>query len=334
MRKSILFAAAGASLLLTGCQDNFMGEHRYETLPVEEVPYAEESPVKKNTDYSDDFRAPVRQAKPVPVKPAVVRQKYEPMTGVVSSGGVDSTAVNKKNTKTNTAAVTAIPSDGVHIVRNGDTPDRIARKYNVKLSALMAANNLTEESAKRLQVNQKLVIPSGGKKVSSKLAAKAEKKEADKVQTDSNGKYVVRSGDTPERIARKFKVKLKDLMAANNLTEASARNLQIGQELVIPGKSAAAPQAIPSSSDAEKSSANTTIEGDTNKDVAPPTAVSEQTDNIELDNYDIIELDADTTYTELASKYNISEAKLREINIADPTQTKLVKGDPVFVPKR
>ena len=61
-----------------------------------------------------------------------------------------------------------------------------------------------------------------------------------------NGHYVI---DThchvyPEKIARRFKVKLADLLKVNNMTEADARKLQIGKKLVIPGQ-AAAPAAAP-----------------------------------------------------------------------------------------
>ena len=114
----------------------------------------------------------------------------------------------------------------------------------------MQANNLTEESAKRLQIDQKLVIPAAGTKAvySKKAAGKGGKavkaaKQSGKTSAASlnaDGTYSIKRGDTPERIARKLKVKLADLLSANNLDESASRRLQIGQKLVVPGSSAVA----------------------------------------------------------------------------------------------
>lgn len=44
--------------------------------------------------------------------------------------------------------------------------------------------------------------------------------------------YVVKAGDTPVAIAQRFKIKVEDLLAANNIT--NPRSLQVGQLLKIP----------------------------------------------------------------------------------------------------
>jgi LysM repeat protein len=44
----------------------------------------------------------------------------------------------------------------------------------------------------------------------------------------------VKSGDTASAIAADLGITVRDLAAANNLTEADLRNLRIGQELRIP----------------------------------------------------------------------------------------------------
>lgn len=56
------------------------------------------------------------------------------------------------------------------------------------------------------------------------------------VGTDANGcpTYTLQAGDFPGKIANQFGVSLGDLLRANNLTEADATRLQIGQVLVIP----------------------------------------------------------------------------------------------------
>jgi LysM repeat protein len=49
-------------------------------------------------------------------------------------------------------------------------------------------------------------------------------------------KYTVQSGDNPERIARRHRVRLSDLLKINNLNEEQAKNLKVGQVLYIPRK--------------------------------------------------------------------------------------------------
>lgn len=56
-----------------------------------------------------------------------------------------------------------------------------------------------------------------------------------------NGKYTVRSGDTVWDIARKQKVSVDSILRANGLKEKST--LKVGASLIIPGKTAAKPQA-------------------------------------------------------------------------------------------
>lgn len=52
--------------------------------------------------------------------------------------------------------------------------------------------------------------------------------------TDANKTYVVQSGDSPAKIAKKFKVSFENLLKVNNIDDP--KKLKIGQTLVIPGK--------------------------------------------------------------------------------------------------
>jgi hypothetical protein len=47
-------------------------------------------------------------------------------------------------------------------VRSGDTPIAIAGQLGISLDALMSANNLSSEDARRLRAGQVLIIPGGG----------------------------------------------------------------------------------------------------------------------------------------------------------------------------
>lgn len=53
-------------------------------------------------------------------------------------------------------------------------------------------------------------------------------------KADSKKSYVVAKGDTPLKIAKKFKVPFDDLLAANKIDDPT--KLKIGQKLVIPVK--------------------------------------------------------------------------------------------------
>jgi LysM repeat protein len=347
VRKSFFFAVAGAGLIFAGCQDHIMGEHRYHVIPVDD-PYQSDvqpsAPSRQNT-VAEPFAAPQPQPAFPAAKQPEQRQtaavKYEPMVDAVSSGGVDSPAPAKVK-KAQTPASGTVAPGGTYIVKRGDTPERIARKHRVRLSALMSANNLDDASARKLQVGQKLIIPGKDTAVAPAKAAKPAAKAADTAAapaTLENGKYKVRSGDTLERIARKFKVKLKDLLTVNNLNEESSRRLQIGQELIIPGKSVgsdpkpetvttdAAGNQLPASAPAVK-----TDNGQ--QPVTETTATDNQATTKTVTDYVLVETEAETTYAEFAKKHGVSEEALREMNDADSSATVIPAQTLVFVPKQ
>ena len=45
--------------------------------------------------------------------------------------------------------------------------------------------------------------------------------------------YIVKEGDNPWKIAKKFNIKFEELLERNNLDEEKARNLKVGQKLRI-----------------------------------------------------------------------------------------------------
>ncbi len=114
-------------------------------------------------------------------------------------------------TLTATTALTA-PEVVTYVVKSGDTLSEIASAYGVTVDALIAANDLPDEM---LDVDQVLEIPPVG----AELAGTATKT------------YVVKSGDTLERIANQYQVAVDDIIEANDL---DSDLLQVGQKLVIP----------------------------------------------------------------------------------------------------
>ena len=350
MRKSYLFVAAGTAVLFCGCPTTPVTGTRT-VIPAMDDPAAIEQPAQM-TQGTPSWEAP---AKP---QPQVTVPTFEPMTGVTSSGGVDRAprSKGKKSGKKSGSAIAV--AGGKYVVQPGDTPERIARKLRVRLSALMAANNLDQQSARRLQIGQKLVIPGkNAKVVPAKKSGKGKKAVAVKNAPDAidnDGKYVIQSGDTPERIARKHRVRLSELLKANNLDAQSARRLQIGQKLVIPGKTVVTevkppvtedvpdlpvPVMPPVNADATATDVTatdtaatgttaTTADAPAATDTAAPAVTTEATDS-ESD-IQMVSIEADTTAAALAAKYNVSAEVISQKNSG---KTEFMKGDLVFVPK-
>jgi LysM repeat protein len=129
-----------------------------------------------------------------------------------------------------------------YTVKSGDNLWTIARKHNLTLAQLTAANNLSTNSS--LRPGQKLVIP--GKPASAAAAATATggagptAKSTDAATaatinraTSDGVKHVVKSGETLGAIARKYGVAQGELAVANNISDPA--RIRPGMELVIPG---------------------------------------------------------------------------------------------------
>ena len=356
-RKSVLAAMFGL-VILTGCQsevmktryvtnadgpseaaENFENTESAAKTPVQTADAAASAsaPAVVPAATQDDPVAPQQPAAQQPAASAI--PVFAPMEGVKSSGGVSS--VPRKG---RSAAA------GEYIVRKGDTLGKIARRYNTSVSAIIEANNMTERDVKYLRIGKKLVIP-GGKAVKKSRKAAVRKRAAAKTTesaapaTAEGGVYIVRAGDFPERIARRHKVKVADLLKANNLTEASSRSLRIGQKLVIPGaagtgEAAAAPaeKAAPAETAApaenkevkdadelasalEKTVSDTAPAAEKNTAEAADEALPEEHINIT----------EDITVKDAAAKYKITEEKLRKLNV-HITGPVIPKGELLFVP--
>ena len=109
-----------------------------------------------------------------------------------------------------------------HKVAQGDNLWSIAKRYGTTVAALSVYNGLDAKKS-HLRIGQKLELPPTG---SSK--AKQPSSIAD-TTTHRVGK-----GDTPFGIASSYKISLRDLLAANNMTSSSV--IHPGQKLLIPSK--------------------------------------------------------------------------------------------------
>jgi len=113
------------------------------------------------------------------------------------------------------------PGDTIYMVRNNDDLEKIARRFHISSQALLTANQISNIAF--LRPGEKLIIPTH----SQPTAAPEEKYNL----TPGDTIYVVRAGDTIEKIAKHFHtnpatIRLANLMADNDLHE--------GDQLVIP----------------------------------------------------------------------------------------------------
>ncbi|PIW61496.1 LysM peptidoglycan-binding domain-containing protein [Shewanella sp. CG12_big_fil_rev_8_21_14_0_65_47_15] len=128
-----------------------------------------------------------------------------------------------------------------YIVKSGDSLGAIAAKFDISVSALKQANNLTSD---RIKVGQELMLltpmaendkaqTDTSKKSSTKVkASDTPSTAATTAEPAAKAKtYKVKSGDSLDKIARKNKVKLADLMKWNQLNGKSI--IKPGQELKI-----------------------------------------------------------------------------------------------------
>lgn len=125
-----------------------------------------------------------------------------------------------------------------YVIVKGDTLGKIAHKNGVTLKALLAAN--PDAKPTRLKVGEKLVIPAGGKSLTDTAAGA----DTGAVADTGGVTYTVKSNDTLTKIAKTHHVKLKALMAANNLTSTK---IKVGQKLKIPSKGEVPPAPVEAS---------------------------------------------------------------------------------------
>lgn len=106
-------------------------------------------------------------------------------------------------------------------VKKGDTLEKIAKANKTTVSALRRLNNLPND---KLKIGQRLVVPRSGDKGAEPVALKE----------DSGAVYYeVQSGDSPWKIAKKLNMNYDTILKLNNMDEARARNLKVGDKIRV-----------------------------------------------------------------------------------------------------
>jgi LysM repeat protein len=136
------------------------------------------------------------------------------------------------STTTVTPPPTTVLGEGTeHIVMKGDYFSTIAKRYNVSVKAITAANPGVDST--KLKIGQKIRIPA----VSATAAAPAGSV-PESAASGLDKVYTVKSGDNLTKIAKVNDVSVKALRTANNL---KTDQVKVGQRLKIPAKSATHP---------------------------------------------------------------------------------------------
>lgn len=123
----------------------------------------------------------------------------------------------------------------VHLVKQGETIVKIAKKYGLSSYVIAEANNISVK--KKLSSGQSLLIPVSTKMYSlaSKDDAPAKSPKSVKRKVDARGKtkitYKVKAGDTLSELAERFDVRISDLRNWNDI--AYGRQLKADASIEI-----------------------------------------------------------------------------------------------------
>ncbi|MBE6368186.1 MAG: LysM peptidoglycan-binding domain-containing protein [Lentisphaerae bacterium] len=262
-------------------------------------------------------------------------------------------------------------------VKKGDSLSRIAFKHGVSLSALAACNNLSGKAMNKLYIGQELTIPKGGvynpdrkmkkrpaavkstKKTGKKAKGKATPKAAAPMPAD--GMYTVKSGDTLDRIGRRYGVTGAAIAKANNISLNKV--LHIGDKLRLPGAAPApattgpAPKNDTISQDAAPidnsnqdlvdsldpskgmsdaavpttpaAPATDTAAATADTTTAPAAASASDSSSLRTESF---EIHSDTTVEKFCSEMNITVEQLRQLNKNLPADGQLKTGTYVVIP--
>ncbi len=229
------------------------------TDPKQEPPGEKQAPVvAKTSETKTSKTAPEATQSIRPTAPTnkSLLQKAAAIAGLGT--GASRAHAQETNVTASPVAEQAAPSaTDTYTVEAGDTITRIASKLGVAIPDLEKANGIAGNAI--LQVGQILKVPQkavaqagqgisdGASKVTDGLKESSASTPVTAVGATSinpaagpvsGTEYTVAKGDSPYKIAKKFKITPDELMKANGITDP--KKIQIGQKLVIPSSASKA----------------------------------------------------------------------------------------------
>ncbi|MGB0993693.1 MAG: LysM peptidoglycan-binding domain-containing protein [Akkermansiaceae bacterium] len=248
-----------------------------------------------------------------------------------------------------------------YVVKKGDILTRIAYRNKTSVAAIKKANGMKND---HLSIGQKLIIP-GSKSIASKAVVVDEPSKKPSTlpkpaaSSTARGTHLVKSGETFYAIARKHKVSVSSMMAANPKVEPS--RLQPGMKLVINGAAKAPSRATaksemkplskvsnqkPASKTVKKAPAQKRREvakrpvervadpSNTPKEVVRNAPADRTPEPVKEDSIRTITVHQQMTYGQFASRYGSSTSQLNALNgLSLNKNTMLAKGSELYVPQ-
>jgi LysM repeat protein len=223
------------------------------------------APVAKVSKQTQATQSPEKPSQPSKGLLASARGMIQ-KAGIGGAAAAGSLKLAAQEPASATTASEPVPAGGAqtYTVKAGDTVTKIASSLGVTIPDLEKVNGLAGNTV--LQVGQILKVPaqpvaqaaSAVQTAAGQVAASAAKLPAESVaavsqtnpsattsaaapaseQTAGGAQYTVVKGDSPYKIAKKFKITPDELMKANGITDP--KKIQIGQVLRIPTSTAKA----------------------------------------------------------------------------------------------
>lgn len=305
MKAPITFAvlalhAAVITTILIGCNSTGEQPEVNPELANESAAAAAPAPATPPQEGSQDLRA-------IPTRPAQNLQELDATGYPIKEPSSASTQVNANLVETIPPAEMepvksepAAQAEGTdYKVKAGDNLSKIAKRYGVSLNELLELNGLTRNSI--LRIGQTIKIPAGAKPAAETSSASSGTSALSGVATTG---YVVQKGDSLSKLAIKFNTSVKKIMELNGL---KSTNIRVGQKLKLPEAGSAAGSTGSSKSDSEA-----------------------------LKGKRVHKIAKGETLGLLSKKYNISIAKLMDLNsIKDPRKIQvgrvLIVGEEVVI---
>ena len=236
------------------------------------------------------------------------------------------------------------PKDIIYVVKRGDSFWKIAKMHGVTMQNLAAYNDMSLN--KVLKIGEKLKIPPGGyvvkgTKTAAKTAKKSKPARVKPQPRPSDGTYVVKRGDSFWKIARRYNLRTKTLLDANNMT--GKETLRIGQKLIIPdGKKAAstAPSTVAKTETAKEDSVKSILDTvgtpEETKSVTPPkkTAAKKLIEDIDASSdasERAVQVIKDIKVADFAKQYKVTPELLKKLNDDYPADGVFKAGSVVIV---
>lgn len=167
----------------------------------------------KEKTIDDDFSAEETVNETPKISDRVIVAKKDKGSDEIVSISVPTNQVQK---------YTLQPGDTIYMVRANDTLDKIANRFHTNSYNIRMANKI---STNKLQPGSQLIIPTHATTLAKNVTSSGDK------LFPGDTVYMVRRGDTVEKIARKFRTKASAIRIINLVDNNS---LNEGQKLIIP----------------------------------------------------------------------------------------------------